>query len=238
MATVAAVIDQGALTFDFAIPCEVFGLDRSDIVDPWYEFLVVAAGDRRVRTQTGFVIEAPHGLGALERADTVVVPGWSDPDHEPSDALKRGAQRGARARRTGRRRSARARSCSPPPACSTAGARRRTGCTRSDSAPLPAGRRRAGRAVHRGRQRLHVRRDGRRHRPLHAPRRARPRRGRGRDSRPAARDAAVPRGRPGAVRRPADRARPGRRAQRAARLGAGRTSATAFRSTTWRRTAR
>jgi hypothetical protein len=25
--TVAAVIDQGALTFDFAIPCEVFGLD-------------------------------------------------------------------------------------------------------------------------------------------------------------------------------------------------------------------
>ena len=32
MHTVAAVIDQGALTFDFAIPCEVFGLDRSDIV--------------------------------------------------------------------------------------------------------------------------------------------------------------------------------------------------------------
>ena len=31
---VAAVVDQGALTFDFAIPCEVFGLDRSDIVDP------------------------------------------------------------------------------------------------------------------------------------------------------------------------------------------------------------
>ena len=63
MHTVAAVIDQGALTFDFAIPCEVFGLDRSDIVDPWYEFLVVAAGERRVRTQTGFVLEAPHGLG-------------------------------------------------------------------------------------------------------------------------------------------------------------------------------
>ena len=81
-------IDQGALTFDFAIPCEVFGLDRSDIVDPWYEFLVVAAGDRRVRTQTGFVIDAPHGLDELDRADTIVVPGWSDPDDEPSDALK------------------------------------------------------------------------------------------------------------------------------------------------------
>jgi len=87
MHVVAAVIDQGALTFDFAIPCEVFGLDRRDIVDPWYEFLVVAAGDRRVRTQTGFVIEAPHGLDALERADTIVVPGWSDPEDEPSEAL-------------------------------------------------------------------------------------------------------------------------------------------------------
>lgn len=88
MHTVAAVIDQGALTFDFAVPCEVFGLDRSDIVDPWYEFLVVAAGDSRVRTQTGFFIDAPHRLSDLERVDTIVVPGWSDPDDEPSAALK------------------------------------------------------------------------------------------------------------------------------------------------------
>jgi AraC family transcriptional regulator, transcriptional activator FtrA len=88
MHVVAAVVDQGALTFDFAIPCEVFGLDRNDIVDPWYEFLVVAAGNRRVRTQTGFFIDAPYGLEALERADTIVVPGWSDPDDEPSEALK------------------------------------------------------------------------------------------------------------------------------------------------------
>jgi transcriptional regulator GlxA family with amidase domain len=100
MPTVAAVIDQGALTFDFAIPCEVFGLDRSDIVDPWYEFLVVAAGRRRVRTQTGFVLEAPNGLEALERADTIVVPGWSDPEDEPSaeltQALRGAHDRGAR----------------------------------------------------------------------------------------------------------------------------------------------
>ena len=87
MHVVAAVVDQGALTFDFAIPCEVFGLDRSDIVDPWYEFRVVAAGDRRVRTQTGFVLEAPHGLEALDGAHTIVVPGWSDPGDEPSAAL-------------------------------------------------------------------------------------------------------------------------------------------------------
>ena len=100
MGTVAAVVDQGALTFDFAIPCEVFGLDRSDIASPWYEFLVVAAGDRRVRTQTGFVIEAPHDLAALDGADTIVVPGWVSPAVDPSAelvaALQRAHRRGAR----------------------------------------------------------------------------------------------------------------------------------------------
>ena len=100
MHTVAAVVDQGALTFDFAIPCEVFGIDRSDIASPWYEFLVVAAGDRRVRTQTGFTIEAPHGLAALERADTIVVPGWTSPEVEPDEtllaALRRAHRRDAR----------------------------------------------------------------------------------------------------------------------------------------------
>jgi len=89
MHTVAAVVDDGMLTFDFAIPCEVFGFDRSDIVDPWYEFLVVAARKKRVRTQTGFVLEATHGLRALDSADTIVVPGWVDPDVPPPQALVR-----------------------------------------------------------------------------------------------------------------------------------------------------
>src|SRR5436190_14567614 len=100
MPTVAAVVDQGALTFDLSIPCEVFGLDRSDIVDPWYDFLLVAAGRRRVRTSTGFFLDAPYGLEALAGADTIIVPGWSDPDHEPSAALRQvlveAYERGAR----------------------------------------------------------------------------------------------------------------------------------------------
>jgi AraC family transcriptional activator FtrA len=100
MSVVAAVIDEGALTFDLAIPCEVFGLDRSDIVAPWYEFMVVAAGRSPVRTQTGFLLDTPFGLGELARADTIVVPGWSDPDVPPSpelcDALRAAHARGAR----------------------------------------------------------------------------------------------------------------------------------------------
>ena len=78
----------------------MFGLDRSDIASPWYEFRVVAAGDRHVRTQTGFKIEAPHGLAALDRADTIVVPGWASPEVEPSAklvaALRRAHRRNAR----------------------------------------------------------------------------------------------------------------------------------------------
>jgi transcriptional regulator GlxA family with amidase domain len=100
MHVVAAVLDQRALTFDFAIPCEIFGLDRSDIVDPWYEFRVASAGGRTVRMQTGFTIDVPDGLEALEDAHTIVVPGWSDPDDEPSraltDALVAAHDRGAR----------------------------------------------------------------------------------------------------------------------------------------------
>src|SRR5215207_9860752 len=100
MGVVAAVIDEGALTFDLAVPCEVFGLDRSDIASPWYEFLLVAAGDSPVRTQTGFLLGTPHRLPDLARADTIVVPGWSDPAQAPSDplcsALRAAYERGAR----------------------------------------------------------------------------------------------------------------------------------------------
>ncbi len=100
MHTVAAVVDQGALTFDLSIPCEVFGLDRSDIASPWYEFLLVAAGKTPVRTQTGFLLDTEFGLADLDRADTVIVPGWSDPAQLPSDplcgALQAAHARGAR----------------------------------------------------------------------------------------------------------------------------------------------
>jgi hypothetical protein len=60
---VAAVIGHGALTFDLSIPCEVFGLDRSDIASPCYEFRLVAAEPGPVRTSTGFTIEAALAAG-------------------------------------------------------------------------------------------------------------------------------------------------------------------------------
>jgi AraC family transcriptional regulator, transcriptional activator FtrA len=100
MHTVAAVVGEGCLTFDLAVPCEVFGWDRSYLGVEWYDFKVVAADPPPIRTVTGFTIDTPHRLDALADADTIVVPGWSDPDLPPSPdlvgALRSAYDRGAR----------------------------------------------------------------------------------------------------------------------------------------------
>ncbi|HEX5590883.1 MAG TPA: helix-turn-helix domain-containing protein [Candidatus Limnocylindrales bacterium] len=98
--TVAALIGDGVLTFDFACACEVFGYDRSDIVTPWYRFLVASQDPPPIRTSTGFLMAADLGLEALDEADTIVVPGWADdlrpPRPETIDALRAAYARGAR----------------------------------------------------------------------------------------------------------------------------------------------
>ena len=32
--------------FELAVPCEVFGIDRTDLVDPWYDLRLCAARAR------------------------------------------------------------------------------------------------------------------------------------------------------------------------------------------------
>lgn len=100
MHTVAAVANQGVLTFDLAVPCEVFGWDRSYLGVEWYDFKVCAADPPPLRTCTGFTIHTPYGLEDLAAADTIIVPGWSDPDHPPSaelvEVLRDAYARGAR----------------------------------------------------------------------------------------------------------------------------------------------
>jgi AraC family transcriptional regulator, transcriptional activator FtrA len=98
--TVAALIGEGVLTFDFACACEVFGYDRSDIVEPWYRFLVVSQDPSPITTSTGFRMSVDLGLDALEEADTIIVPGWADDLREPRPetvrALRAAYDRGAR----------------------------------------------------------------------------------------------------------------------------------------------
>lgn len=95
-----ALIGDGVLTFDFACACEVFGYDRSDIVTPWYRFLVASQDPSPIRTSTGFELSVGLGLEALADADTIVIPGWADdlrpPRGETIGALRQAYDRGAR----------------------------------------------------------------------------------------------------------------------------------------------
>jgi AraC family transcriptional regulator, transcriptional activator FtrA len=98
--TVVALIGDGVLTFDLACACEVFGYDRSDIVSPWYRFLVASQDPAPIRTSTGFSMSPEHGLEVIDEADTVIVPGWADDLRAPRpatiEALRSAYDRGAR----------------------------------------------------------------------------------------------------------------------------------------------
>ncbi|MDT0343060.1 GlxA family transcriptional regulator [Streptomyces litchfieldiae] len=70
---VALVVTDATATFELAVPCEVFGLDRSDLADPWYELRMCAAEPGPLRTASGLVVPTTHGLDGLLDADTVMV---------------------------------------------------------------------------------------------------------------------------------------------------------------------
>jgi len=74
---VAAVIPARANPFELAVACEVFGVDRSGLADPWYEFRVVGAQGPAVATMGGLSLHTEHGLEALADADTVIATPWS-----------------------------------------------------------------------------------------------------------------------------------------------------------------
>ncbi len=98
---VAAVVTHGVSPFELSVACEVFGLDRSELVDPWYQLLVCAAVEPPIRAKTshGLTIDTPYRLADLERAGTIVVPMWNaddEPGAELVDALRAADHRGAR----------------------------------------------------------------------------------------------------------------------------------------------
>ncbi|MFI5958697.1 GlxA family transcriptional regulator [Cryptosporangium sp. NPDC051539] len=98
---VAVAVDANLPVFELAVACEVFGLDRSDIVDPWYELRLCAVGAGPVRTVDGLTIDAGYDLDDFERADTLLVPGVHrttqvDPPVRLLEALRRAHAAGKR----------------------------------------------------------------------------------------------------------------------------------------------
>jgi AraC family transcriptional activator FtrA len=98
---VACLAFEGLAPFEIGVAAEVFALPRPELeVDWWYEFALCAETPGPLGVVGGFAVVAPHGLEALARADTIVVPGVADPHADPSpavlDALRAGHARGAR----------------------------------------------------------------------------------------------------------------------------------------------
>ena len=84
---VVALAYDGLCTFEFGCVVELFALPRPELTVPWYEFAVCAAERGPLAAAGGLTVRVPHGLKLLERADTIVIPGWRDVAVAPAPAL-------------------------------------------------------------------------------------------------------------------------------------------------------
>ena len=97
---VVALCLPGTVAFDLTAPAQAFGSPTRADGTPHYGFSTCSIDGGPVPTTSGFEIGVEAGLGALRRADTVVVPGYFA-IHEPppaaaTTALRAAARRGAR----------------------------------------------------------------------------------------------------------------------------------------------
>lgn len=97
---VVALAYDNLCTFEFGIVVEVFGLARPELGVDWYKFEVCSLERGPLHATGGVRVEALRGLRSLERAGTIVIPGWRDADEAPPaalvKALRQAHARGAR----------------------------------------------------------------------------------------------------------------------------------------------
>jgi AraC family transcriptional activator FtrA len=84
---VVALAYDGLCTFEFGVAVEIFGLDRPEMGEPWYRFRVAAIEPGPLRGAGGIRVESDGGLGLVERAGTIIVPGWRGADEPVPEGL-------------------------------------------------------------------------------------------------------------------------------------------------------
>lgn len=84
---VVALAYDRLCTFEFGCVVELFALERPELGVDWYRFAVCASEPGPVRAAGGITVAAPYRLATLDRADTIVIPGWRDPDELPPEPL-------------------------------------------------------------------------------------------------------------------------------------------------------
>jgi AraC family transcriptional regulator, transcriptional activator FtrA len=83
---VAMAVQPGAPIFELSVPCEVFGIARTDIHDPWYEFQVCPTTPA-AKVASGFIADQPGTMLDLAAADTVIIIGSENIHTEPPPQL-------------------------------------------------------------------------------------------------------------------------------------------------------
>ncbi|MEV5509890.1 helix-turn-helix domain-containing protein [Streptomyces orinoci] len=103
MPSIAVAVTDGLPFFELAIPCHIFGDDRIETPEDWYELKLCAVGTERdglAGSMHWFSARTPYGAEELVTADTVLVPGAADvhgdPPGELTEALRTAHRRGAR----------------------------------------------------------------------------------------------------------------------------------------------
>ena len=84
---VVALVYDRLCTFEFGCVTELFALERPELDVDWYRFAVCAGEPGPIRAAGGITLAAPYSLRMLERAATIVIPGWRDPDEIPPEPL-------------------------------------------------------------------------------------------------------------------------------------------------------
>ena len=96
---VAMAVQPGAPIFELSVPCEVFGTDRPEIHDPWYDFEVCPT-EPATQVAGGFVAPQNGSMDDLARADTVIIIGCTNIRAQPPtqliDAIRHAYRRRAR----------------------------------------------------------------------------------------------------------------------------------------------
>ena len=99
---VAVLVFEHPSLFEMAVPCEVWGIDRTAVGVPPSEVRVCTPDPSPLHTDVGYTVTAPYGLEALRWADTVVVPAAPKPSGQrlapeaALAALRAAHRRGAR----------------------------------------------------------------------------------------------------------------------------------------------
>lgn len=89
--TVAVLVFDGVGSFNLSSSLMVFG--QNGIQEPYTDLLLCTIHGGPVRTLSGSVINASHGLDTLEQADAIIIPGWAGIDELVPPLLLRALRR-------------------------------------------------------------------------------------------------------------------------------------------------